>query len=117
MKGRPLAQDFCPWSWINNLVRCHTGKMVGGDIADAIAGGLNRMHFDFSQLGQNIRCRFQCWPIDLQILPRGEVSVAAIVCPRYVREAAHLRTGQHAIGNCDAQHRRMPLNVQAVLQT
>ena len=55
-------------------------------------------------------------PVELDVLARGEVAVAAVVVARDVREHAQLARRQQAVRNRDAQHRRVPLDVQAVLQ-
>ena len=55
-------------------------------------------------------------PVVLDVLPRGEVAVVAVVLARQVRQHAQLPRGQQAVGNRNAQHGRMPLDVQAVAQ-
>ena len=55
-------------------------------------------------------------PVELQVLPRGEVAVAAVVRARDVRQLPQLPARQLAIRHRDAQHRRMALHVPAVLQ-
>ena len=55
-------------------------------------------------------------PVELDVLARGEVAVAAVVLARDVRQHAQLRRRQQAVGNRHAQHRRVALDVQAVLQ-
>ena len=45
-----------------------------------------------------------------------EVAVAAVVLARDVREHAQLRRGEQAVGDGHAQHRRVALDVEAVLQ-
>ena len=52
----------------------------------------------------------------LDVLPRGEVAVAAIVTPGDGAQHAQLRRGQQSVGDRDPQHGRVGLNVQAVAQ-
>ena len=44
------------------------------------------------------------------------MAVAAVVFARNVREHAHLRRRQQTVGHRDAQHRRVFLHIQPVLQ-
>ncbi len=37
VKGRPLTQDFGPRTRIDDFIGSHAGKLIGRDIADAIA--------------------------------------------------------------------------------
>ena len=69
------------------------------------------------QVGENVRHVLQLGPVELQVLPRGEVAEAAIVVARDVGELAQLARAQQAIRNRDAQHRRMALDVEAVAQS
>jgi hypothetical protein len=55
MKGRPLANDFAPRARIVEFVRRHSRQMVRRGVADAVAAGLNGMHFHGSEVRQNIR--------------------------------------------------------------
>ena len=50
------------------------GKMVGGDIAHAIAAGLDAMHLDTGQLGQKVGHVHQLDPVELQICAGGEMA-------------------------------------------
>jgi hypothetical protein len=59
---------------------------------------------------------FQFDPVELDVLARGEVAIAAVVLAGDVREHAHLRGRQQAVGHGDAQHVGVALHVQAVLQ-
>ena len=55
-------------------------------------------------------------PVELQVLARGEVAVAAVELARDARQLAQLAAAQLAVGHGDAQHRRVALHVPAVLQ-
>ena len=116
MKSRPLPQHFRPHQRVHDFVGRHTREVIGGDIADAIAAGLNGVHFNLSEIGQNVRHFGQLGPVKLNILPRAEVAIAAVVLARDVGEHAHLRRGQHAVRHSYTQHRRVLLHIQPVLQ-
>ena len=74
------------------------------------------MHFHGSEVRQDIGSLFQLNPVELDVLARGEVAIAAVVLARDVREHAHLLRRQQAVGHGDAQHVGVALHVQAVLQ-
>ncbi|MCY1411251.1 hypothetical protein D9M71_266330 [compost metagenome] len=114
---RPLAEDFRQRARVQHLIRSHAGERLGGDVAHAVAGGLDRMHLDLGQLFENLRHLLQLDPVELDVLPRGEVAVATVVVAGDPRQRAQLPARQGAVGNCHAQHVRMLLQVQAVLQT
>ncbi len=48
-------------------------------IADAIAAGLNGVHFHAGQIGQDIRGILQFRPIELNVLAGGEVTIALVI--------------------------------------
>ena len=79
MERRPLPQNFRIGARILDLVCGSAGKLIGGDIADAIARGLDRMHFDAGEFIQNIREFGKGRPVELQVLPRREMAVALVV--------------------------------------
>ena len=101
---------------IGDLVGGDAGEMVGGDVADAIARGLDRVHLDAGELGENVGRVLQRRPVELEVLPRGEMAVAAIVLARDFGELAHLARVQRAVGHGDAQHVGMELQIEAVHQ-
>jgi hypothetical protein len=116
MGGRPLAQDLGERASIDDLVGRDPGEMVGRDVAHAVTARLDRVHVDLGELGKDLRDVLEPRPVELQVLARAEVPVAAVVAARDVRELAQLRRGEHAVGNGHAQHRRMALDVQPVAQ-
>ena len=97
---RPLPQDFRQRSRVEQLVGRHPGERLGGDIAHAVAGGLDGMHLYRGQLLENVRHLFQFDPVELDILPRGQVTVAAIMLTGDARQGTQLRGRQGAVGNC-----------------
>ena len=116
MKRRPLPQDFGVRARVGDLVMRDAGEMVGGDIADAVSRGLDRVHLDARELGQDVGRVLERRPVELDVLPGGEMAVAAIVIARDLGELAHLARVEHAIGNGDAQHIGVELQVEAVHQ-
>ena len=116
VEGAPLAQQFRPDARIGDLVGGSPGILVGRDISDAIAAGLDRVHLDRRQIGKDVGRVGQLDPIILDVLPRGEMAVAAIVFARDRRQHPHLAAVERAIGNGDAQHIGVELQIQAVHQ-
>src|SRR5882724_7308007 len=74
MEGRPLPDDLAVDARVLDLVAGHAGEMVGGDVADAVAGGLDGMHLHARQRGQDVRRVLEPDPVELQVLPRREVA-------------------------------------------
>ena len=68
------------------------------------------------QLGQDVRRVLQLDPVELDVLARGEMAVALVVAARDVRQLAHLPRRQRAVGNGDAQHVGVELQIEAVHQ-
>ncbi len=116
MEGRPLAQQLAIRAGVLELVGCDAGEGVAGDVADAVAAGLDRVHLHARQFVENGRDVLETGPVVLDVLPRRDVSVPAIVGARDVCELAHLLAVEHAVGNGDAQHVRVQLHVETVLQ-
>ena len=59
---------------------------------------------------------FELDPVELDVLPRGEVPVAAVVAARHVRERAQLLRRQRAVGDADPQHVGVELQIDAIEQ-
>ena len=59
---------------------------------------------------------FQPGPVELDVLAGGEVRVPLVVGACYVGKPSQLRRRNQAIGDRHAQHRRVALDVEAVLQ-
>ena len=92
------------------------GVLVGADVADAVAAGLDGVHLHRRQVGQDVGRLFQLDPVVLDVLARGEVAIAAVILVGDVAQHAHLRAAQRAIGHGDAQHIGVELQVEPVLQ-
>ena len=116
VQRRPLADDLGVGARVGHLVSGGAGEVIGGDVADAVAGGLDGVHLDLGQLGQDVGDVAERRPVELQVLARGEVAVAAVVDAGDVGELAHLPRGQRAVGHGDAQHVGVQLQVEAVHQ-
>ena len=90
MEGGPLADQLAPDEGIDDLVARHAGEMVGGDVAHAVAGSLDGVHLDRGQLGEDLRHLLELRPVELQVLARREMAVAAVVFARDIRQLAQL---------------------------
>ena len=88
--------------------------MIGGDVADAIAAGLDGVHLDVGQAVEDVGNVAQLGPVELDVLAGGEVAVAAVVLVGDVRKLAQLARVEGAIGHRDAQHVGVELKVEAV---
>ena len=116
MQRRPLAEDLGIGPRVGDLVGGGAGEMVGGDVADAVARGLDGVHLDLGEMVEDVGDVLQRRPVELEVLPRGEVAVAAVVLPRDEGEHAQLRRVQRAVGDGDPQHVGVELQVDAVHQ-
>ncbi len=68
----------------------------------------------FGQGGQRVGRVLELDPVELQVLARREVAVAAVVLARDVGELAQLARRQRAVGDGDAQHVGVELQVEPV---
>ena len=116
MQRRPLPHDLGQDARIFDLVGGGAGEMVGGDVADAIAARLDRVHLDGREIGQRVGHVDQLDPVELDVLPRGEMAVAFVVFPRDVGQHAQLLRRQRAVRHGDAQHVGVELQVEPVHQ-
>ena len=116
VQRRPLADDLGVGPRVGHLVGGGAGEVIGRDVADAVAGGLDGVHLDVRQLVQDVGDVGELGPVELQVLARGEVAGAAVVAAGDVGELAHLARGQRAVGDGDAQHVGVELQIDAVHQ-
>src|SRR6266704_1311318 len=116
MERGPLADDFAPDERVHDLVPRDAREMVGSDIAEGVAGGLDRVHLHGRQFREDVGHSLDLRPVQLQVLAGAEVAVAAVVLARDLREFSQLLRREQAVGNGDAQHRRVTLDVEAVPQ-
>ena len=116
MQAGPLPDDFGERPGIFDFLGRGAGEMIGGDVANAIAGGLDAMHLHIGKFGENIGHVHQLDPIELDVGPGGEMAEALVVFAGDVRELAQLPAGERAVGNGDAQHIGVKLKIEAVHQ-
>ncbi len=116
VQRRPLPQDLGIGARIDDLVGAGAGEVIGGDVADAVAGGLDGVHLDLGQTIENVGDVLQRRPVELEVLARGEMAVAAVVPARDRGERPELRRIERAIGNGDPQHVGVELQIDAVHQ-
>jgi hypothetical protein len=101
---------------IDDFVRRDAGERIAGDVADAVAAGLDAVHVDRGQRFHHVGAAIERDPVELQVLARREVTVAAVELARDAAERAQLVRVDLAVRHRDPQHRRMALHVPAVLQ-
>ena len=116
MHRRPLPEDLGIGARIGHLVGGGACEMVGADVADAVAAGLQRMHLDRGEIGERGRNLRQRRPMELHVLARGEMAVALAVLAADMRQHPELARRQRAIGNGDTQHIGVKLEIDAVHQ-
>src|SRR5512138_1034176 len=91
--------------------------MIRGDVPNAVAARLNGMHLHGRKQRENVRYALERRPIELDVLTRREMAVAFIEFARDACKHAQLPSGQQTVRHRDAQHRRVPLNIEAVAQS
>ena len=74
------------------------------------------MNADLGEIGQRIRQFGELDPVELDVLPRGEMAIAAIVAPRDMRQPPQLLRRQRSVGNRHPEHIGVQLQIDAVLQ-
>ena len=116
VSGTPLTQQFAPGPGVEGLVRGDPGQRVRGDIADAVAGGLDGVQLHPRQVGEEARGVLQRQPVDLEVVPGGEVPVAPAIGGGGLGQGTQLSAGDQTIGDGDAQHGTVTLDIQAILQ-
>ena len=90
MQGHVLADELGPDTRILDLVGGDASPLIGGDIADVVAAGLHAVHADAGQLRHRVRQFGELDPMKLNVLPGGEMTVAAIVLARDLGQLAQL---------------------------
>ncbi len=116
MQGEMLAQQLRPDAGILDLVGRNPGPLVGGDVAHAVAAGLHPVQSGAREIGHGVGQLRKLDPVELDVLPGGEVAVIAVVAPGDMRQHAQLVRRERAVGNGDAQHVGMQLQIDAVHQ-
>ncbi len=91
MECGPLTDDFRHDARIANFVGSDTGKVICGHVTHAVARGLDGVHLHGGELGEDLGHVCQLRPVELQVLARGKVAVAAVVAAREVVERAQAK--------------------------
>src|SRR5918994_869921 len=78
----PLRCRRRPMSWI---------LMAARSWSDAVTAGLDAVHADGSEVGHRVRKLRELDPVELDVLARREVAVAAVIFAGDMRQHAHLR--------------------------
>ena len=112
----PLADDFAPWARVDQFVGSDAGKLVGSDVAQAVAAGLDRVHLHGGQFSQDVRDVFHRRPVELHVLPGADVGIALVVVTGNLGHHSHLARSQLAVRHRNPQHRREALDVKPILQ-
>ena len=76
MQRAPLAHDFGERARVGQLVCGNARAFVTGDVADAVAAGLNAMHVDAGQQVHHVGGLVEWNPVVLHVLACGEVRIA-----------------------------------------
>ena len=136
----PLAHDFGIGPGVDDLVGGDAGQRVAGDVADAIAAGLDAVHVDRGQQVHDIGALVERNPVELHVLTGGEVAIThrqvrraqfglgfagvlvdgcagLVVLAGNLRQYPQLPAGQFAVRHGHTQHGRVALDVPAVLQS
>ena len=74
------------------------------------------MHLDIGEQAEDGRHVAQLRPVELQVLARGEMAVAAVIALADQGELSELPRIQRAIGHGDPQHIGVELEIDAVLE-
>ena len=74
------------------------------------------MHLDRRQFSEQVGRFLQLDPVVLDILARGEMAVIAVIFARDVRQHPHLAAVERSIGDGDAQHIGVQLQIEPVHQ-
>ncbi len=64
MVGGPLAQDLRKQARVDDFIARGTREMIGGDVAHAVAAGLDGMQVRFGERGEDLRRIVQTHPVD-----------------------------------------------------
>ena len=116
MEARPLADQLGIGTRVDDFIGGGPGELVAGGIADAIAAGLDRVHLDAGQLGQQVGRFLQLDPVVLDVLAGGEMARAAVIALGDVGQLVHLGGVQRPVGNRYPQHVGVQLQVEPVHQ-
>ena len=77
MQRAPLPHDLGEGARVGDLVDRDAGALVAGDVADAVAAGLDAVHVDRGQQVHHVGRLGERNPVVLDVLARGEVARSA----------------------------------------
>ncbi len=116
VKAGPLPQKLSPGTRVVHLIGAGTGILIGGNVADAVSRCLDRVHFHAGKVCQQVGSLLQPHPVVLDILPRGEMRIVAIIFARDMRQHPQLPRIQRAIGDRHPQHIGVQLQIETIFQ-
>ncbi len=90
MLGRMLAENFRADARVLDLAGGHAGPLVGGDVAHAIAARLHAVQTRAREIGHDVGQVLELDPMELDVLPCGEMAVAAVIVARHMCQHAQL---------------------------
>ena len=143
VQGAPLAQHFGIRTWVHRFVHRNARALVAGDVANAVAAGLNAVQVDAGQELHHVGAFLQRNPVELHVLAGGEVGVVRgqlrgsnvtnlvlrglrlsqqfgrgrVIVAGDGGQHAQLRAVEFTVRHGHTQHGRVALDVPAVLQT
>ena len=89
----PLTQNFCIGPRVDHFINGYARQFIGGDVANAIATGLNAVHVHGGQEVHHIGRLIQWNPVELNVLTGGEVTVAFNKAGRFAWQQVLLGLG------------------------
>ena len=114
MQARPLADGLAPDPGILKLVGGRAGVGVGGDVADAVAAGLDGVEIHCGQGVQDVGGVRQLHPVELDVGARREVPIPPVEPPGDIRQGPHLDGVERSVRDGHPEHVGVKLQVQAV---
>src|SRR5262245_34000967 len=72
VQRRPLPEDLGIGPGVGDFIGGRAGEVIGGDVANAVAGGLDGMHLDRGEMLENVGNVLQRRPVELEVLARRE---------------------------------------------
>ena len=110
----PLADDFAERARIGDLVGRDARELLGRDVADGIAAGLDAVHAHAGEQLHHLGALHERDPVELHVGARGEVAVAVLEIRCHRRAAGHGHLAQlQLLGLRVAQQLRIGLVVFA----
>ena len=113
---RPLPEQLGRRSGIGDFVGDRAGEVVGGDVAHAVPRRLDRVHLHVGEGVEDVWHVLELRPVELDVLPRGEVSVTPVPALRDMGQLPHLAAVERSVGDGHAKHVGVQLQVEAVHQ-